>query len=176
MGKRERQSLSWTPVWEGPTKAWAISFISKNRWRCDRIHEFDDLIQDAYLTFLRICIKYPRVIGQANFMALFRSAMSNEMHDRARYIKRKHEVHEDTSVDPTELGDRRIGEVTNGGFGNLVIVSAPEPLRQALTCLIENPPELHQATGYRENLNMKLCRVLGYQGADLVGGLRSLLT
>lgn len=175
MVKRVRATLSWQPSWEGTAKSWAIGFISKNRWRCDRIHEFDDLLQDAYLTFLRICNKYPRVVGPAHFMTLYRMAMNNEMHDRARYVKRKREIHEDTSVDPTELGDRRIGEVTNGGFVSVVIANAPEPIKQALSCLIENPPELHQATGYRENLNMKLCRVLGYQRTDLMGGLRSLL-
>lgn len=178
---RVRATVAWSPCWEGPTKQWVIGFLRKNQWRCDRIHDFDDLLQDAYLTFLKICKKYPQVIRQAHFMTLYRTAMHNEMHDRARYMRRKRELHEDTSVDASDLPGR-IGEVSNDGYITVLLEQAPEQLRDALTCIAQNPPALYEA-GHRENLNMRLRRVLGYdryrldehRNADLCGGLRTLL-
>lgn len=171
-----RQTLRWSPMWEGPTKTWTIQFLKKNKWRCDRVHDQDDLLQDAYLTFLKISRKYPRVMEQAHFMTLYRRALWNEMHDRARYVHRKRTVHLDTSIDATELCALRIGEMTNEGYLNLLIEQAPEELKLALECLGQNPPELHQQNGHRENLNMKLRRVLHCQGYDFTNGMRSLLT
>lgn len=170
-----RATLNWSPQWEGATRNWALGFIKKNRWRCDRINGFDDLLQDAYLTYLKIEQKYPRVMGQAHFMTLYRTAVRNEMHDRARYMRRKREQHQDTSVDAAEIIGR-IGEVTNEGYITLLIEQAPEELRLALVCIGQNPAALHHQNGHRENLNMKLRRVLGYDSSiDLIGGLRTLL-
>lgn len=108
---RVRARLAWQPCWEGPTKAWALGFIIRNMWRCDRVHDADDLLQDAYLTYLKMAAKYPRVRKQAHFMSLYRRSINNEMHDRARYMKRKRMVNEDTAVDAGELPGR-IGEVS----------------------------------------------------------------
>ncbi len=179
---RVRVKLAWQPCWEGPTKAWVQGFINRNIWRCDRIHDADDLLQDAYLTYLRVVSKYPKVRGQAHFMSLFRRALHNEMHDRARYMKRKRELNEDTSVDACELPGR-IGEVSNNGYLAMLLEQAPDPVREALVCIAQNPPSLYQATGYHENLNMRLRRVLGYdryrleehRKADLCGAIRELL-
>ena len=151
---RVRATLTWSPCWEGPTKQWALGFVKKNLWRCDRIHELDDLVQDAYLTFLKICKKYPRVIRQAHFMTLYRTAMSNEMHDRARYVRRKRELHEDTSVDAADLPGR-IGEVSNDGYIAVLLEQAPEPLREALICLAQNPDE-HRNAALRGELQTLL--------------------
>jgi hypothetical protein len=175
MIRRMRALLAWSPCWEGPTEEWAKRFLWKNRWRCDRIHDTDDLLQDAYLTFLRVANRYPRVMGQGPFMALFRTAMTNEMHDRARYMRRKREQHQDTSVDAGEITGR-IGDLANEGYLSLLIETAPQELQLALLCIIQNPPELACLPNRHENLNMRLRRVLGYDSnVDLTGELRSLL-
>lgn len=172
--RRERAKLQWTPVWEGPTKQWALGFIRKNKWRCDPINSIDDLLQDSYLTFLKISTKYPRVIGQAHFMTLFRTAMRNEMHDRARYMRRKRERHLDTSIDAFDLGDR-IGELSHNGYLAVLLDQAPAEVRAALTAIGQNSPALHRINGHRENLNMKLSRVTGMPLTDLVFKIERLL-
>lgn len=172
---RVRAKLAWQPSWEGPTKVWARGFISHNIWRCDRVHDADDLLQDAYLTYLKVVTMYPRVRRQAHFMSLFRRAIHNEMHDRARYVMRKRELNEDTSVDACELPGR-IGEVSNEGYIAVLLEQAPEPVRDALICIAQNPASLYQATGYRENLNMRLRRVLGSdRRVDFCGAIKELL-
>ncbi len=175
MGHRVRVTLIWSPCWEGPTKEWTIGFIRKNRWRCDRIHTEDDLVQDAYLLYLKIEAYYPRVMTQGAFMALYRTAFGNIIHDHSRYMRRKREQHQDTSVDAGEITGR-IGDLANEGYLSLLIETAPQELQLALLCIIQNPPELACLPNCHENLNMRLRRVLGYDSTvDLTGGLRSLL-
>ncbi len=173
----KRPTLSWSPCWEGPTEKWTRGFLQKQKWRCDRIHEYDDLLQDAYLTFLKVYNRYPRVAGQAHFMTLYRAALKNEIHDRSRYMRRKREQHQDTSVDASDLCVGRIGEVSHAGNLNLLIEQAPEEVKLALKCIGQNPPELHCSNGHCETLNMKLRRVLGgYQNYNFVGEIKALLT
>src|SRR5687768_14833046 len=95
--KRVRGRPVWTPQWEGVVYLTTCKFIAKNNWRCDHLHSREDLLQDAYLIFMKIRDMYPRVVEEKNFMALYRTALSNKMNDRALYVKRKREVHQDTS-------------------------------------------------------------------------------
>jgi len=159
--KRERIRVCWSPKWDGPIKAWSQKFINQNLWRVDRIHDADDLIQDAYLTFVKVQEAYPRVVEPGHFMALFKTAMTNRMHDRARYVMLKRTIHDDTPYDVSEMFDGRIGEVTNQGYLNALLTEAPNELRAALALLASNPGALRSNEGPRENLNQKLRRLLG---------------
>jgi hypothetical protein len=183
-----RAHIVWTPVWPGPCRTWAAKFISQNKWRCDGIHGSDDLLQDAYLTFNRIAERYPRVVERAHFMAQFKTAMHNEMHDRARYTQRKRAIHDSTPADASDLNDQRIGETTNAGYLRALIEEAPEELQLALTLIEQNPTLLrsppHRRRQPRNNLNMKLRHLLGFDKMrldvhrtyDFVGALKALLT
>src|SRR5581483_7732775 len=102
--KRVRTPIVWEAEWEGPIQNWARKFISKNLWRCDPTQDADDLLQEAYLTFHRVKATYPRVIEPAHFMALFKTAMNNQMHDRASAVKRKRETI--VEFDPDVLAER----------------------------------------------------------------------
>ncbi len=171
-----RPRLKWCPQWEGPIRAWAIKFINKNKWRCDSINDFDDLLQDAYLIFIKISDTYPRVIEQPHFMSLFKRAMHNQMHDRARYMQLKHVLHQETASDVSEFYDE--GEETHYGYVSALLEEAPEELREALELLVKNPEKLRETdlSLPRENLNGKLRRILGFGSKfDFVGMLRGLL-
>ena len=171
--------MCWSPSWEGPIEGWAVNFIKNNKWRCDRLHDQDDLLQDAYLTYMKLVETYPRVIEPKHFMALFKAAMWNAMHDRARYKRRKRLVHEDTPKDVSEFCEGRIGELTNYGYINVLLAEAPEELHMALALLEGSPEKLRgkvNEQGQRENLNMKLRRILGLGDVDVIGTLRALLT
>ena len=184
--KRLRSKLNWTPKWEGPIRAWSCNFISRNKWRCDPINDFEDLLQDAYLIYLKIVEAYPSVTEPQIFMGLFKMAMTNNMHDNARYVKRKRVVHEETSVDAPELATGRIGEVTNNGYVSALLAEAPEELQMALDIIENNPEALRgkpKVKRKRQNLNMRLRRILGFDTArlnelrnyDFTGTLKSLL-
>lgn len=178
MGVRHRVRLRWSPQWEGSIKSWASKFIIENQWHCDRIHEFDDLLQDAHLIYLKIAERYPRVVEPKHFMALFQVALRNKIHDHSRYMRRKRLLHEETSVDAAEIIASQVGETTNHGYLRALIAEAPEELRLALILLETQPETLRtQVPGLRENLNMRLRRILGVEGKfDFAGLLRSMLT
>lgn len=174
MRSRTRVRLCWTPIWEGSVKGWAIKFIHTNKWRCDKIHEFDDLLQDAYLTFVKISEKYPRVSQPQHFMALFKSAVWNQMHDRARYMRRKRLIHEETNDDPMDLLG---GTDHNAGPLLLSLAEAPEELRQAIILMETEPDLIRGEHTIRENLNGKLRRILGLEEQfDFTAMLKNLLT
>lgn len=180
MGRRQRNRVVFTPQWSGAIEGWTRTFIKANNWRCDRIHTPADLLQDAYITFLKISERYPRVIDAPHFMRLYQRTIWNQMHDQARYMRRKRVLHEDTTVDAPDLLAGRIGEVSNSGYLGALLHEAPEELKLALALLAEHPEALRDtvrtARQPRENLNMKLRRVLGLTSQfDFVGAVQALL-
>jgi hypothetical protein len=165
--------------WRGPLRQWAAKFIKKNQWRCDRIYEFDDLMQEAYLIFLRISEKYPHVVEPRHFMGLYKIALANWFHDQAAYMKRKNTQHVDLNADALELCLGQTGELRHAGLLSILLDEAPQELRLALALLAEHPETLRSTAnhkGHRENLNMKLRRILGLSGTfDLKAALTELL-
>ncbi len=180
MPKRVRVKLIWSPLWDGPVKHWAIKFNRDNQWRRERIHDDSDLLQDAYLVFMKICRRYPRVVEAAHFMALFKTALRNEWHDKSKRDGRKRACGQDLTEALAQLYAGRIGELTNAGYASLLLAEAPDELKLALALLAEHPESLraHRHRGQpRENLNMKLRRILSLDAScDVVGDLKALLT
>jgi hypothetical protein len=174
--KRAR-AVPWSPTWQGPVQQWSAKFIKNNKWRCDRVFDFEDLLQEAQIIFYRLTVKYPRVVEPRIFMGLYKVALSNWFHDRAAYMKR-HGQAVDVGVDPMELCIDHSGE-GHMGLLSILLEEAPQELRLALALLAENPETLRTETrtaGQRENLNMKLRRILGLSAAfDLKALLTDLL-
>lgn len=163
--KRARERLEYTPTWEGPVKQWATNFLRKNKWRCDPVHELDDLLQDAHIVFLKIKDRYPSVCAPQHFMALYKRALSNSIHDHARYMRRKRELHVETALDVSEAYADTIGEHANGGYLAALLNTAPEEVRDAIIVLAtsqDEPKVKRRGLQPRENRNMKLRRVLGF--------------
>lgn len=131
---RVRRKLS-LPVWEGLIKGWASKFIRTHKWRCDTVHEFDDLLQDAWIIFDKLSRMYPRVVEQARFMALFKASMKNKMNDRASYMQRRRGW-----IDETIMIDAETGGFSDYNHGYLKIILSEagddlteDELRQLLT-------------------------------------------
>lgn len=188
---RERETLDWQPSFDGALYGWTVNFINQNRWRCDSIHTFADLLQDAYLTFRRICDSYPRVIDKRHFFSLYRRAMVNEMHDKARYKKRKNEAnHITTELDVAEMYANTVGEASNAGYLIALVEELPAELKLVVQAFgdaekLEQMRHPRPQTQFellagldnlRENFNMKMRRILGIDSdTDLAGQLKSYL-
>ena len=172
--KRYKVRLNFTPEFNPILRNWTLKFIKNNKWRCDSIHGFDDLMQDAYLLFVKVSTSYPRVMDPKHFMALYKTTLKNSMHDHARYMQRKRILHEDTSQDVSDLYADRVGELTNGGYISSLLSGAPLDLRRALELVMRNPPCLRD-TPRRETLNMTIKRVLS-TNMNFDIALKSLLT
>jgi len=151
----------WGKVYEG----YAANFYRSNIWRCDRLHELSDLIQDAYVIFAKVRDTYPRVIEEKHFMALYKRALTNNMHDKASYRRRKDAVEVYLSSDVSEFFAGRIGGVDNSGYLAALLDEIPQDLRRALDLLAMGlPPEpstpRQRGMQTRESLSMQLRRLL----------------
>jgi DNA-directed RNA polymerase specialized sigma24 family protein len=185
-----REPTGWAPVWNETFMGYAINFIRENKWKCEAIHEFDDLLQDAYLTFRRVKASYPRVSDPKHFMALFKVALRNEMIDRARFKQQKSMV--EAQVDDEQY--KALSECIGGGEDNLGYLMAllnelPPEAKLLLQVMNDEKKSkqicqrrrsnLAKAAGLpktRENLNMILCRILKLpKGTDLMGPLKKAL-
>ena len=178
---RKRERIVWSPVWGKEYEKWATSFLWKNKWRCDPVNDMDDLLQEAYLTFAHVADTYPRVIEPKHFMALFKRAMTNKMHDKScRYNRRRGTVEAPISTDVYEVFAGRIGEVTNGGYLAALLNEAPEELKLVLAMLadgrLDEAKQRHKLEP-RENLSMRACRLLGLNpDLDPILEIKRLLT
>ena len=185
---RERADLGWLPQWEGPIKGWAHGFIIKNRWRCDPAFDVDDLMQDAFLLYMKLVDRYPGVRTPQHFMSLFKTALHNEIHNYARQMKARKEVVVAPCIQAAEAV-AEVPEYTNFGYVLAVLNEAPEELKMALTvltdsekrALLTSKPRRGRFTRKslvpRENFNAKLSRLAGLDcNYDVVTALRRLLT
>lgn len=152
----------WMPVWPGPIEKWSRKFANTNSWRCDWLHTVDDLLQDAYVIFRHVVDVYPEVHEPARFMALYKRAVWNKMHDRALYQKRKRLVHVQTPADVSEWGIGRISDLSNTGYLQVLLAEAPPELQLALGVIAANPAELRDGPDSEANLNKQLRCILGF--------------
>lgn len=180
MTQRLRERIVWRPVWDGIYQGWTKKFIYENIWRCDNVHDPEDLLQDAYIVFVYLADTYPRVIDPPNFMALYKRAISNKIHDRSLYRKRRMAAEVVLSSDVSEFFTGRIGEMTNAGYIMSLLNEAPEEVRLALNMLANGMPDekkpKRRSMQPRESLSAQLARllVLG-PDADPLNKLKKLL-
>ena len=178
---RQRERIVWSPVWTDEYTKWSRSFVKSNRWRCDPMYDTDDLVQEAYFVFDYVAATYPRIIDPGHFMALFKRAMINKMHDRScRYNRRKGTVEAPISVDIYETFSGRIGEVTNSGYVAALYAEAPEELKLVMNILAEGsfdpPTKKNRETPVSQTITTRLCRALGVpEGTDPIAEIRQLL-
>lgn len=180
---RQRERIIWSPVWSDEYKNWSSFFNRKNKWRCNRILDEDDLLQEAYLVFHNIKASYPRVVEPKLFMGLFKRAMINKMHDRSCSVRRRKDtVEAPVSLDVYEFFAGRIGETTNSGYLAAILNEAPEELKLVLAMLAKGdfasmPPKRRGRFEERKNLSMRICETLGLPSDyDPLAELKRLLT
>ena len=100
-----------------------------------------------------------------HFMALFQVSYANLLHDKAAYMQRKRACHGKLPQDVSELWANCTGDTTNAGYIGAVLASAsPETQRRHWPLsLITRPCWNNPKNAPRENLNMKLQRILGLE-------------
>ena len=168
----------WSPSWDTRISGWTRKFVRKNAWKVEQVEDYDDLMQDAYLVFIRVKAAYPRVVDPQHFVALYKVAMLNEFTNKARYKQKKGTaLNNMVSLDIiTDI----LGVNSNEGFLQTVLSQLPLAVKQALAVL--NDPEKckllsRKGSGVKENLNIKLSRLAGLaQPADVIGHLREALS
>jgi DNA-directed RNA polymerase specialized sigma24 family protein len=159
-----RERVLWTPSWSEEIEGYTANFIRTNSWRLDRLDQFQDAMQDAFLIFWKCKETYPRVIEARHFMALYKRALINSTHDKASRRKRRDAVEVLLDVDAIDFYAGRIGETTNAGYAAALLAELPEELRFMLNKLAQGLPQepvqpKTRGLKPRESLTMQLRRI-----------------
>jgi hypothetical protein len=201
---RIRPKLPRQPEWSLPFEGWAKKFIAENMWRCEgdqstyhaRKDKFQDLMQDAYITFRHVLASYPLITEPAHIMSLFQRTMINEYHDKAKYKQRKYraEISLEYLLDEDLKLIDTLGEESNEGYLKVLLSELPPEVRAVLK--VFNDPEklalLRQKKVQPEHariagmpfkqmnelnaLNDLLCRLIKVpKSTDLLGMLKAAL-
>lgn len=189
---RIRPAIPNQPDWDDRFQGWAMKFIAKNKWRCDPIDDFEDLMQDAYLIFRYVRTSYPLVTEPKHLMSLFKVAMVNEFNDKskARSKRSAAEISFETLVGEDLTLVETIGENNNEGYLRLLLNELPVEVRLALDAFHDDEklaklrqPKVQSKLAKLAGLPVKqlsfnemLCRIINLpKTIDLVGLIRSAL-
>jgi hypothetical protein len=178
-----RVHLEFRPTWAGSVRAWTLSYLRRNKWRFDPIHDIDDLLQDAYCVFARVAERYPRVVEAPHFMALYKTALFNEMCDASSKNSKRKTVIADLEVDGCELAEKMTCNLAEDGAMSLLLASAPPEVRLLLSAFSSERHLLEMRKPYRkhrglprDSFNTRIKKLLGIESdADLVGCFREWL-
>lgn len=163
----KREDIGYLPDFAGVISSWASAYAAKNAWRVEPLMGYDDLMQDAFLVFIKIRDRYPEVTEAKHFMALFKSAFRNHIIDLGVKRTRHKEVSasEETTLEEMLVDDNA---VTLGFLDSTIDVEESRgPVRAVLMALRDlyyanQPlPRLYVQDGFRETTDSYLRRIAG---------------
>src|SRR5690606_11351497 len=175
----------WRPRWEPEIKFWSLAYIRKNKWRYEYTHDVDDLIQDAYVVFMKVAEAYPRCVQPGHFMALYKTSLRNMLWDKSREYERKlHLIDEHMEVDFAQTGDCDTPDpLSNLGEVAALIASGPPEIRMFMS-FIQNDenllklrePQRSKRGEPRLNFDQRVAKMLGIEKYPFRDTIRQLLS
>jgi hypothetical protein len=142
-------------------RGWIYTTAKENYWRVNDFYELDDLIQDGYLKYEYIRIRYPNAKNQKHLMGLFKRAYTNHIHDlsRKRTMVRKHMVTESDLEYPLT-----VGRVVNPDTSPAIALLPPD-VRALFHALMTDPRAKarlrRRLDRTRQTTNEFFCRLIG---------------
>ena len=175
----------WKPRWEPEIRGWSFNYIQKNKWRYEHTNDIEDLMQDAYLMFLRVSDSYPRVVDAPHFMALFKTSLRNMLADKAREYERKlHLIDEGVVFDPLSQEELTTTGLTFSEGPLAALINAGPPELKMFFKFIQDDGHLEElrkpqraSRGEpRMNFDQRLSKLLGIGTFPFRDTLRQMLT
>ncbi len=76
-----KRMIPFTPRWQGPVEGHAVNVVKSFFPKLCADNEFDDLMQEAYIVFMRCSKRYKNTanMNPAWFMSLFRNSLRNRL-------------------------------------------------------------------------------------------------
>lgn len=123
-------------TWEGPINGYAVNYVNANLWRLYNRYNFDELVNEAFLVYCKVSITYANKVDNPKwFMALYKTALSNRMHDLSKTINQL--------VEDCEEPYKGSSLVTsNDGYLEVLLNQAPSEISSVLSLFINAPQEL----------------------------------
>ncbi len=136
----------YKPIFKGPIEGWTVNYCTSNFWRVSSMMEFEDLLQDAYIVFLRCEARYPELDTPQHFMSLYKRAWANHVTDlanEATQLRAVRSIHQGVGEDdePLQIAEG-VGELENAGYLVTLVGQAPEEVRRVLALMLQAPQEI----------------------------------
>lgn len=135
----------YLPEWKGPIEGYVVNSVTKNLWRVSTTHERADLMQEAYIVFLRCASKYAIIDTGAHFMSLFKTAWSRHLHDLSNKARSSKMMVSESNFDQEDDSEWRrdhVGELDNDGRLAVLMRQAPREVLLVLNLFLNAPQEL----------------------------------
>lgn len=178
------------PSFVGPIEGYVVNYLRANFWRVKNSMEYEDMLQEAHVVYLRLAQKYHDIDTPQHFMALFKTAWSNHFVDisrkdtNSRLMMYENQFADNDDVLSNFLSSV-VGDQSNTGHLVVMIKQAPAEVRQVLSLFINAPTEILElaskswkSSGRNQDFgNNMLCTMLGVeQGTDIIGTVRKYFT
>lgn len=132
MSKRQQQKIVFTPRWPGEVQGHAVNTVRSFFPKLCAEHEFDDLLQEAYIVFMKCKAKFYGD-NPAWFMALFSQSLRNRLINLSAVCGRQISLDDPTVEVPEPSG----GE--NDAFARVVMNELPEAVKQLIHAVCFGP-------------------------------------
>ena len=154
--------MAHIPEFEGPIKGWAINFSKKHYWRVERTIPWEDLGQEMYIVFLRLKRKYPDLETPQHFMALFKTAWTNQFHTFAHEdTHQRFLVPELVETDESWGVPEPMGDLNHDGELGVKLRQAPREITMVLNLILNAPTEMLEIVLASWNGTDKRCKAGG---------------
>ena len=157
--------MPYSPTFKGAIEGYVANFAAKHGWRVSRLHQRDDIMQEAYLIFDRCVKAYPDVETPQHFMALFKRAWFNHFTDMANDDTRSRVMVQHTDFEADDGGlvaAEYVGELDGDGYLATMLRQAPREISMVLNLFLNAPQEmLDVALGAWSGSRDKRCKAGG---------------
>ena len=132
------------PSYVGPIQGWTVNFCHANLWRVASTQEWDDLMQESFLVYLRVKNRYTEIETPQHFMALYKRAWIHHFTDLAYKDSHQRHVVSENSLTPEgeESSFEAIGELHHDGDLAIMLKQAPNEILMVLNLFLNAPTEL----------------------------------
>ena len=151
---KPRERLSFEPSFEGAVVGYAKNYLAKHVWRVQPLYELDDLLQEAFLLFVKLQDRYT-FKSNKHFMGMWKRCLHNWFVNLA--------LHRTTRREESLVEDTPCSNVGKANDWYQHVSEAPEPVKRLIDAVESRKrrPRRSKRTGNRETTNKYLCRIAG---------------
>lgn len=125
--------VRFVPRWQGAIEGHAVNVVRRHFAMLCAEHEFDDLLQEAYLVYMRVKASYPAIDKPAWFMSVFSVSLRNHLLNMAAKCGRT------VSLEDVPLGDLLEPQTADLGFSSMVLQELPEAVKHLIHAVCFGP-------------------------------------
>jgi hypothetical protein len=163
----------YKPEWKGPMEGWVVNFLKTQMWRVAGTMEHADVMQEAYLVFLRCKKAYPKLDTARHFMALYKTAWQRQFTDFANADTASRVITEmpRIRIDDDFVEYEPMGEADNEGYLAILLSEAPREVLMVMNLFLSAPQELIEIALSSWNGSDKRCKAGGSKRINQMLGL-----